>query len=347
MRALVMRPDSLLVEERPMPEPGPGQVLVKSLVCGICGSDLHLYRHAQHFYQMGLDSGVPAEVLDRGVILGHEFIGEIAAFGVETKQDLSIGQRVCSTPFLKGELESIAIGSTPLIDGAYAEYFLLSEELLIPVPDDLPSDAAALTEPLAIGLHAVNKAQLAEDRVAVVVGCGPIGLASIVALKLRGCNEIIAADYSEKRRQLAQALGATVVVNPAEADSFSAIPADHQEQPATVFECTGVNGVLGECIDAAPALSEIIVAGISHGEDSFTPATAIAKQLSIHFVMFYSSDEYADALRALASGSINWQPWITGKVGLDGIARAFEDLRDPELHAKILIYPHGVHDNQP
>lgn len=342
MRALVMRPGSLRVENRPVPVPGPGQVLCKSLVCGICGSDLHLFHHAAHYRQLALDAGVSSEVLDKGVVLGHEFIGEIAAYGPETRQTLPIGQRVCSIPFLKGDLESVAIGSTPLVDGAYAEYFLLSEELLLELPDHMSNEAAALTEPLAIGLHAVNRANFTPDSTAIVIGCGPIGLAVIASLKLKGVETVIAGDYSAKRRTLASDLGASLVVNPADTDVFGAIPAGRAELPASVFECTGVNGVLGQCIDSAPAGSEIIVAGIAHGEDSFAPATASAKQLSLYFVMFYTSDEFSAALQALADDDVNWRPWLTGKVDLDGVARAFKDLEDPDQHAKILIYPHGV-----
>ncbi len=342
MRALVMRPGSLRVEQRPKPQPGPGQVLCRSIVCGICGSDLHLYRHAQYYYDLGLQANVPQALLDQGVVLGHEFVGEIVEYGPQTKASLPIGARVCSIPFIEGELETIPIGSTPYIDGAYAEYFLLSEPLLLAVPDSLSNEAAALTEPLAIGMHAVNRANLHHAPTAVVIGCGPIGLAVIAALKLQGLDNIVAADYSAKRRSLAAELGASTVVDPAETDAFTAIPASQANTAAAIFECTGVNGVLSQCIESAAVGSEIIVAGISHGEDTITPATASAKQLSLYFVMFYGAQEFADAMQALADERINWQPWVTGKVDLDGVEQAFEDLKDPEQHAKILIYPQGI-----
>lgn len=341
MRALVMHPNRFVLEERPLPEPGPGQVLARTLACGICGSDLHLYRHADAMLELGRQAGIPEEILSKGVVLGHEFIAEIAGFGPGTRQQLAIGDRVTSTPFVKGELETVPMGSTPLVDGAYAEYFLLSEELLIPVPKDLPTAAAALTEPLAIGIHAVNRASLDGNPVAIVVGCGPIGLAVIAALRLRGVEHIIAGDFSAKRRELALAMGATIVVDAAQGSPFAHIPADLAAKPAVSFECTGATGMLGQIVEQIPARSEIVVAGIAHGSDSFTPMLAIAKELSIHFVSFYQQAEFQAALDALADGSINWRPWITGKVGLEGVATAFEELKDPERHAKILIYPNG------
>jgi threonine dehydrogenase-like Zn-dependent dehydrogenase len=336
-----MHPNRFVLEERPLPVPGPGQVLARTVACGICGSDLHLYRHAADMLEMGRAAGVPEEVLDKGVVLGHEFIAEIAGFGPDTRQRLAIGDRVTSTPFLKGEFEAVPMGSTPYVDGAYAEYFLLSEESLIPVPEGLSTEAAALTEPLAIGIHAVNRAKLEENPVAIVMGCGPIGLAVIAALRLRGIEHIIAGDFSAKRRELALAMGAAIVVDAAQDSPFGQIPAELATNPAIAFECTGVTGMIGRMVEQIPARSDIVVAGIAHGSDSFTPMQAIARELSIHFVSFYEQAEFRAALEALAAGQINWQPWITGKVGLDGVAAAFEELKDPERHAKILIYPNG------
>jgi threonine dehydrogenase-like Zn-dependent dehydrogenase len=336
-----MHPNQFVLEERPIPQPGPGQVLARTLACGICGSDLHLYRHAEAMLELGRQAGVPEDILDKGVVLGHEFIAEIAGFGPDTRKQLAIGDRVTSIPFVKGELETVPMGSTPWVDGAYAEYFLLSEESLIPVPKDLPTAAAALTEPLAIGIHAVNTANLAGSPVAIVMGCGPIGLAVIAALRLRGIEHIIAGDLSAKRRELALAMGATTVVDAAQVSPLGQIPAHLAVNRAVAFECTGVTGMIGRIVEQIPARSEIVVAGIAHGSDSFTPMQAIAKELSIHFVSFYRQAEFQAALDALANGGINWQPWITGKVGLEGVAAAFEELKDPERHAKILIYPNG------
>jgi len=285
---------------------------------------------------------VPREVLDKGVVLGHEFIGEIAGYGSDTVQTLPVGARVCSTPFIDGDLAAVPIGSTPLVDGAYAEYFLLSESQLIPIPETLSNEAAALTEPLAIGIHAVNRANLSSSPVAMVMGCGPIGLAVIAALRMHGIEHIIASDFSKKRRELAVELGASAVIDAAEGLPVNHLPEDLAANPAVLFECTGVNGLIGQCIEAAPMASEIIVAGITHGEEKIIPATGISKELSLYFVGFYTQEEFKSALEALASEKVNWNPWITGKVDLDGVAGAFEDLNDPEQHAKILIYPNGI-----
>ena len=101
VRALVMHPNQFVLEERPLPQPGPGQVLARTLACGICGSDLHLYRHAEAMLELGRQAGIPEEILDKGVVLGHEFIAEIAGFGPDTRQQLAIGDRVTSIPLSK------------------------------------------------------------------------------------------------------------------------------------------------------------------------------------------------------------------------------------------------------
>lgn len=338
MRAVIMRPGGLTVEERPMPQPGQGQVLLRTLACGICGSDLHLYRHARHYYEAGLAAGVGRDVLDRGVVLGHEFVGEIVAFGPQTRQWLPLGSRVCAVPFLDGVYGELPMGATPLVDGAYAEYFLATEDRLVAVPAGVPVEAAALTEPLAIGLHAVNSASPVPERPAVVIGCGPIGLAVIAALKAQGRTTMVASDLSAFRRELARQSGATAAVDAAVASPFDQIPL----QPSVVFECTGVNGMIATCIERAPPRSEIVVAGITHGAESITPATAITKELVLRFVSFYSPEEFAGALQMLASEQVNWRPWITGNVGLEEVPAAFEALGGSARHAKILVRPGGL-----
>ena len=334
MRAVVMRPNSLSVEERPIPRPGPGQVLVKTLACGICGSDLHLYRHAQSFYDMGVAAGVSKEILERGVILGHEFVGEIVEFGPDTDQSLEIGARVLSVPFLSNDEDRVPHGATPFIDGAYAEYFILTEEYLLAIPDELETEAAALTEPLAIGLHAVNASAVSDQ--AVVLGCGPIGLAVIAALTSQGCQKVIASDLSSHRLGLAQQTGATITVD-ANRDS----PFDHVDTlaPVAVYECTGVGGMIERSIQAVPSGSEIIVAGISHGQEAITPSIAISKETTIRFVSFYAKAEFATALRMLSKGEINWQSWVSEQVSLDNVASAFERFATDAQHVKMLVNP--------
>jgi threonine dehydrogenase-like Zn-dependent dehydrogenase len=231
MRAVVMRDRKLVVADVPAPQPGPGEVLVRTLACGICGSDLHALKHADRFVETARRAGNPRVMdLGRDVVMGHEFCAEIVEHGPGTARTLPAGARVCSRPVLMRDTGPHTIGYSNDHPGGYGELMRLSEALLLPVPNGLSTDQAALTEPMAVGLHAVNKARLGPDDAPLVIGCGPVGLAVIAALRLLDVRPIVAADFSSRRRELAVALGADVVVDPA-----ATTPWQSWRQAATVW----------------------------------------------------------------------------------------------------------------
>src|SRR5215475_972691 len=216
MRAAVMRNRQLVVADISRPEPGPGEVLVKTLACGICGSDLHALRHADRFVEASRRAGSAFTMdLSRDVVMGHEFCAEIVDHGPATAHTLPAGTRVCSQPRLVRPDGPRTVGYSNDTPGGYAEYMRLTEPLLLRVPDGLSTEQAALTEPMAVGLHAVAKARLEPDDAPLVIGCGPVGLAVIAALRLQRARPIVAADFSPRRRELALAMGADAVVDPA------------------------------------------------------------------------------------------------------------------------------------
>ena len=207
MRAVVMLNHELTVEDIPVPEPGPGEVLVKTLACGICGSDLHALKHTEKLVEVSERSnGVFNMDLSRGIVMGHEFCVEVVDHGPNTDHSLKAGTRAVSMPILIRPAGIETVGYSNDNPGGYGEYMRLSEKLLIEVPNGLPTHKAALTEPMAVGLHAVEMARLTQDDVPLVVGCGPVGLAVIASLRMKGVQPIIAADFSPRRRQLAQAV---------------------------------------------------------------------------------------------------------------------------------------------
>jgi threonine dehydrogenase-like Zn-dependent dehydrogenase len=358
MRAAVMRNRKLVVADVPVPEPGPGEVLVKTLACGICGSDLHALKHAERFVENQRRVGARFVMdLDRDVVMGHEFCAEIAAFGPKTTRHLPLGTRVCSTPGLIRSDGVRTVGYSNETPGGYAEYMLLTESRLLPVPEDLPTERAALTEPMAVGLHATNMARIQPDDAPIVIGCGPVGLAVIAALRLTVARPIVAADFSPRRRALAEALGADVVVDPA-ADSPWTRWADvavwrdptrapvlppwvpgPPHRPAVVFECVGVPGVLDQLMGNSPRGTRIVVVGVCMEPDTIHPMLGISKELAFQFVLGYTADEFEETLRLIAAGSIPTAPLITGRVGLDGVPGAFAELASPERHAKIIVEP--------
>jgi threonine dehydrogenase-like Zn-dependent dehydrogenase len=233
----------------------------------------------------------------------------------------------------------------------------LTEALLLPVPNGLTTEHAALTEPMAVGLHAVARARLLPDDAPLVIGCGPVGLAVIAALRLHGARPIVAADFSARRRELATALGADVVVDPAKHTPWqswreaalwrdpgraSVLPpwiAGPPVRPAVVFECVGVPGVLDQLMAASPRNTRIVVVGVCMEADTIYPMLGISKELNLQFVLGYTPDEFAATLTHIAEGRIPVAPLVTGTVGVEGVAGAFEALASPERHAKILVEP--------
>ncbi len=337
MRAVLMERGRLWVEEVDAPEPGPGEVLVKSRACGICGSDLHAAQHTDSFVETSRESGGAFKLTTYNpVVLGHEFCAEVVENGPGTDAKFSPGQLVCSAPMLARQPMQ-AVGYSDEIPGGFAEYMVLSEALMIPVPEGTPAQAAALTEPLAVGYHAVNKANLNGDEAVLVIGAGPVGLAVITALKARGVGPIVAADYSAGRRQFALVQGADAVVDPALDNPFRS--ENIHRRNLVVFECVGVPGILDNIFVNVPAHTRIVVVGVCLQTDHIRPLIAVNKELALQFVLGYTLDEFTESLRNIAEGKFDVSQMVSHTVGLDGVAGMFEALKDPEQYAKVLVEP--------
>ncbi|VIO69991.1 zinc-binding dehydrogenase [Bradyrhizobium ivorense] len=358
MRAAIFRNGEIVVDTMPEPKPGAGQVLVKSLACGICGSDLHARKHAHRMVELSkfLPGRKPMD-LARDVVFGHEFCCEILDYGPGTTRRLKPGTRVCSLPALLTPQGPQGIGYSNDNPGAYAEQMLLSEPLLLEVPNGLAAEHAALTEPLAVGVHAVAMADIRGGEVPLVIGCGPVGLAVIAALKIRGLGPIVAADYSPARRALAEKMGADVVIDPAKTQPYASW-AEHAQmteaekaarppfqahlpalKPALIFECVGVPGVLQQVFEGAPRHARVVVVGVCMETDRSEPMLGIIKELNVQYVLGYTPEEFAYSLRLIAEGQVDAGALVTGRVGIDGVAQAFANLANPEAHTKILVEP--------
>jgi threonine dehydrogenase-like Zn-dependent dehydrogenase len=358
MRAVVRRNKQLVCDEIGELAPAEGQVLVKTLACGICGSDLHALHHMEHMIDLsrrasgGADNGFDPTA---DTVFGHEFCAEVLDFGPGCGRTLKEGARVVSIPVTLTASGAEMLGFSNRLPGGFSERMVLSEALLLEVPNGLPTDQAAMTEPFAVGAHAVAKARLDKDSVSLVVGCGPVGLAVIAGLKAAGHGPVIAADFSPRRRAAAERLGADVVIDPAQesphdrwealgvpkaraAQSMMRMMGGRFGQPV-IFECVGAPGVLNALIEAAPAGAQIVVAGVCMETDRIEPSMAITKEIELTFVFGYTPEEFATTLRRLAEGVIDVAGLVTAEVGLAGVAQAFRDLGDPEAHVKILVRP--------
>ena len=378
MKAVVCQNAALDVVDRPEPEPGRGQVRLSVVRCGICGSDLHARHGMDDWADLAASAGY--DRLGRSneaVVFGHEFSGEVAEYGPGCSGDVPTGSPVVALPLIRSGDAVDGVGLSAHAPGAYAEQVLVQESMMLPVSNGLPSDVAALTEPMAVAWHAVRRGEVGKRQVAIVIGCGPVGLGVILMLKARGVRTVVASDFSPGRRALAARCGADVVVDPAVDSPYSAVrdrghvdtvpevlelavgtreklgrlpvPWWHVWRTAeklgaapkhpVVFECVGVPGVIESIIEGAPLFSRVVVVGVCVGEDRFKPAMAINKEIDLRFVIGYSPLEFRDTLHMLAEGEVDPRPMITGEVGLPGVDAAFDALADPETHAKVLIDP--------
>jgi threonine dehydrogenase-like Zn-dependent dehydrogenase len=378
MKAVACQNAELSVVDRETPVPGKGQLLIEVTRAGICGSDLHARLHCDEvagvMAEMGYDEFMRS---DQAITFGHEFTGRIAEHGPGCRKTAPAGAPVVAVPLVRRGGEVHTVGLSELAPGAYAEQMLVEESLAFPVPNGLAPDHAALTEPMAVGLHAVRRGDVKKGDVAIVIGCGPVGLSVILHLKAKGVRRVIASDFSPGRRALAQACGADVLIDPAtdspyetkaSEDHLNDVPdtldmavgiiekahrmrlpwwhvwraaemAGFKPKHPVVFECVGVPGVIDEIIAKAPLYTRVVVVGVCMGADQFRPSMAINKEIDLRFVLGYSPAEYRESLHKLAEGDVDATPLITGTVGLEGVDGAFSALGDPETHAKILIDP--------
>ncbi|HEY1425930.1 MAG TPA: zinc-binding dehydrogenase, partial [Caulobacteraceae bacterium] len=315
MRAVIRREGKLVVGEIAAPTPGPGQLLARSLVCGICGSDLHLLDHYDHMIDLTTRLGAFSNMRKGAdTVFGHEFCCEV----VESAGAFKAGDVVVSLPVLLTATGGDSIGLSSNINGAFAEHLLLSEAMTLPVPNGLSPEHAALTEPLAVGEHAVAMADPTAEHVFMVIGCGPVGLAVIASLKARGLGTVIAADYSPERRAAAERMGADKLVDPGSISPHASwaefgVPATRAEgliaqamgkqvgRPV-VFECVGMPGVIQSLAEAAPPGTRIVVAGVCMETDRIEPLVYITKEIELRFELGYTQPEFAKSLENLAEG---------------------------------------------
>ncbi|MBR7713520.1 zinc-binding dehydrogenase [Acinetobacter nosocomialis] len=379
MKSVLCHQATLQVVDQPNLTPAKGQVLLEVVRCGICGSDLHMQHHCDHMHDLAARVGFNglAKSTDP-FVLGHEFCGKVLDYGPKTRHKFKADTLVCAMPLLNVDQHGyLSTGLSPNASGGYAEQVLAQSSLMFEVPNGLDADSAAMTEPMAVALHAVRRSRVKTSEPAIVVGCGPVGLGVILMLKAAGVKTVVASDFSPNRRKLAEQCGADIVVDPKETSPFAnwkefgllgnvsdainmgmglfdklqatRLPWWHgwrmidklgalPKRPV-IFECVGVPGVLQQIIEGAPLFSRIVGVGVCMQSDKIEPALAINKELEIQFVLGYTPLEFRDALHMIAEGKVNCSPLITGVIGLEGVTSAFEALRDPEQHAKILIDP--------
>jgi 2-desacetyl-2-hydroxyethyl bacteriochlorophyllide A dehydrogenase len=345
MRAVEWQaPGRVRLVERDDPVPDAGQAVVNVVNCGICGSDLHSFFH-----------GVAAKP---GQVLGHEFSGRVVS--APEVDGIAPGDRVTVRPLIPcggcaacgaGEPQrcerSLDIGYG--VSGAFAERVLVPRavvgETVFRLPDAVDDRGGALVEPLAVGMHAIARADADQEEVIVVLGAGMIGLGVIALLHSRGCKRILAVDLSQLRRERARVVGAAMVVDPAVEDVVAAARNFALEQGGAdrrgadlVIDCAGAGVALESGLRALKRGGRVILVAAYGREVQVYLDRVIGKEISLIGSIGYR-DEFPEVLRLLAEGRVNPDDFVSHTFALDDIDEAIRTQADVHRSLKVLVQP--------
>jgi 2-desacetyl-2-hydroxyethyl bacteriochlorophyllide A dehydrogenase len=340
MRAAVFHAPGqpLAIETIADPAPGEGEAVIRVKHCGICGTDLHATE------QHGRDSAA-------GMVMGHEFAGEIVALGRDAPAGWREGDRLCALPFIgcgrclacfQGKpwqcagKQVIGLGE---VTGGFAEYMRVHLNEAVRLPESVSWTEGALVEPLAVSLHAVRGIRngLAGKNV-LVIGAGPIGLTTALWCAFFGARHVIVSELDEGRARMALRYGATGLVD-ARGDVGEQFRALAGGPPDLIMECVGVPGMIARCVELAPYGGEIVVVGFCMKPDTFVPALAMAKELTMKFVVAHDKSDFQFVVDMIAAGRVDVAHMVTDVVSFAEFPAAFEALRTPTSQCKVLLEP--------
>ncbi len=335
MRVAVLNgPGDLTVEERPEPHAGPGQVVVRVASVGVCGSDTHYY-----------DTGrIGRFVVEQPLVLGHEASGVVVEVG-EGVTGLGPGSRVSIEPGVPDLVcdqcragrynlcPDMRFFATPPVDGAFAELVAVHAAFAHPVPDSMSDDAAALLEPLSVGIWACHKARITAGSRVLVTGAGPIGLVSVQTALAFGATSVVVSDVNPARLELARALGATDVV-----DARSERVLDLPRPPEVLLECSGFPAAIGQGIRALDRAGRAVLVGMGGDEVPLPLSVVQERELEVTGTFRYANT-WPTAIDLVTSGRVDLDRLVTGRYGLADAAQALTAGRRDESAVKAVVRP--------
>jgi 2-desacetyl-2-hydroxyethyl bacteriochlorophyllide A dehydrogenase len=341
MRAAYIENGQVLVGEMPEPVPASGQALVRTHSCGLCASEQHFLHAGQNVIDLSRQFGGPYAGLDfaRPFVPGHEFVGEVIDYGPGSQRTVKPGRRVTSVPVMRANGGHSVIGFSHDCPGGWGELMLLDEKVLIEIPSGLSDDMAAMTEPLAVGLEHARRGHPTNNDVALVLGCGAIGLGVIAGLKLMGIAPIVAADFHPGRREAAIAMGADIAIDPRELSPYDPLPDLGNRRVTLVYECVGQPGMLPKIVAAVGFETRIVMGGYCMEAETFYIFAAQNKRLTIHFAGGEEQQDMELALRSIADGRIDVRPWLSERIGLGGVADAVATMSGPLAPIRHVVDP--------
>lgn len=331
----------LRLAEVPAPEPAPGEAILRVRACGICGSDLH--------------ATAEGGIARLGGVLGHEVAGTIEALGSDPIGDWAVGDRVfVVSRFTCGECGWCLIGQAHSCerikffgalgpdepDGAYAELLRVRTNDLLRVPDEVSLEVAAMVEPLATGLMLVREAELSIGNRVLVMGGGPIGLATVAWARFFGARRVVMTEMVPHRLSLGEQMGATDTIDISAVDDLaSALHETLGAPPDAVIECVGRPGILSQAIELVRHGGHVIAGGVCMQPDTISHLDAYFKEPTVRFPATYTKEENAFVIEMIAAGRIDPTPMLSHRVTLDELPAMFEALRSPTDQCKVVVTP--------
>lgn len=332
---------SFEVRQAPELHPGPGEVVIKNMVCGVCGTDVHIF----HGEPGSADVNPP-------VVLGHEYSGEVVEVGegvtalkpgdhVTVDPNIYCGECVYCRNGKKQLCETMqAVGVTR--DGGFGEYSLVPAAQAFKLGDSVPYEAGAMAEPVACCLHGIDLAGIkAGDRVCIVGG-GAIGLIMLQLAKLSGASTLVLSEPNEKRRQVALSLGADAAIDPTAPDAKSAYEAALGDGADVVIECVGNNAAVKSAFQLAKKGATIVLFSVPKVDATFDlPLFDVYKKELTIKGSFVNPDTHERAVRLINSGKLDFTSIITHRFNLDQLPEAIAMQMSSES-IKVVVCPHGV-----
>ena len=340
--ALLTKPGVIEIVERGIPVPADDEVLIRVRAVGLCGSDVHYYEHGK----------IGPYVVEKPIILGHEASGDIAAAGKNVRH-LKEGQRVAIEPGVTcGRCAHCKAGrynlcphvrflATPPVDGAFCEYIAMRSDFVFPIPDHLSYEAAAMVEPLSVGIHAVRRGRLQPGQTVAVFGMGPVGILAAVAAKAFGAKRVVGVDLEAFRLDVALRMGATDVVNIRERDPVEAIRAMTDGIGVDLaVETAGNPKALQAAVASVRRGGSVSVVGLPpQNEAPLNVSHVVDNEIDIRGVFRYRNT-YPAGIDLLAAGQIDLSPMFTDKMSLENTPEAFRKaIHEKSRTVKIVIYP--------
>jgi L-iditol 2-dehydrogenase len=333
--SVLYAPHDIRTEERPMPQPGPKEVLVEIKAVGVCGSDVHYYEHGR----------IGPYVVREPLILGHEASGVVVGLGSEVTKHYN-GERVALEPGVPcGACRECRAGrynlcpdvrffATPPIDGAFTNFVTIHEDFAFALPDTLSDDAGALIEPLSVGVWASRKANLQGGEHVLVTGAGPIGLLAMQAALALGATTVTIADINPRRLEVARQTGATRALNVAEQPLAQAgVEAD------VLIECTGNPQVVLDGIRTLRPAGRAIMVGMGPGDEVSVPMAFIQNREITLTGTFRYANTYPTAIALAAAGRVNLEAIVSGHYGLGDAEHALQASRRDPGSIKAMVVP--------